>query len=165
MAKDKFFEQRRGKKQERKAGQKEPKPNTFLIVSEGEKTEPFYFDGLRDYINNQYNSNSIYSEKPVIQTRGEGRSTKKLVEEANYLVARSKVLYSQVWLVFDRDDNVDFDEAIELAKKMEYHVAWNNRSFEYWIFLHYNFSDAALDQAGWTGKISEIFKQKRIDPN
>ena len=73
--------------------------------------------------------------------------------------------YSQVWVVFDRDDNIDFDEAIRLAHKKGYHVAWSNRSFEYWIFLHFRSAEVALDQSGWTKKIDEIFKQKQISPN
>lgn len=164
MAKDKFFEQRRERNPDRKAGRKEPKPDTFLIVSEGSKTEPLYFDGLRDYINAHY-GDSIRSEKPLIHTEGRGRCTVKLVEETAHYVARCKKDYSQVWVVFDRDDNIDFDEAIRLAHKKGYHVAWSNRSFEYWIFLHFRSAEVALDQSGWTKKIDEIFKQKQISPN
>lgn len=164
MAKDDFFEKKRRKQSSRKAGKLEPKPNTFLIVSEGSKTEPLYFDGLRDYVNTHY-GDSIQSEKPLIHTEGRGRCTVKLVEETDHYVARCKKPYSQVWVVFDMDDNKDFDEAIRLATKKGYRVAWSNRSFEYWIFLHFRSAEAALDQAGWTRKIDEIFRQKQISPN
>ena len=67
MGTDDLFKKRRAKLQERKAESKTPKPNSFLIVTEGTKTEPFYFDGLAKYINELYSSNSIKSEKPTIK--------------------------------------------------------------------------------------------------
>ena len=84
MAKDKFRDKRR-KLSERKAGNRDPKPNTYLIVTEGEKTEPHYFEGLKDYINSRY-GNSIHSEKPIIDTSGEGRSTSQLVLETSRII-------------------------------------------------------------------------------
>lgn len=66
MGTDDLFKKRRAKLQERKIESKTPKPNSFLIVSEGAKTEPFYFDGLAKYINELYESNSIQSEQPII---------------------------------------------------------------------------------------------------
>lgn len=163
MARDNFLEKKRGKRPDRKGGKKEPKPNSFLIVSEGTKTEPFYFRGLSDYVNQKY-GDSIQS-KPVIDPEGVGRSTVRLIREAQKLEKRGNILYSQVWVVFDKDDFTDFDEAIALAHELGYHTAWNNRSFEYWIFLHFNYSDAALDQGGWAEKISKVFKDEDIDPN
>ena len=163
MAKENILEKKRGKRPDRKGGKKEPKPNSFLIVSEGTKTEPFYFKGLSDYINLKY-GNSLQS-KPVIIPEGVGRSTVKLIREAQKLEKRGNVLYSQVWVVFDKDDFADFDEAIALAQDLGYHAAWNNRSFEYWIFLHFNYSDAALDQGEWAEKISKVFKDENIDAN
>ena len=108
-----YFANKRGRPAPRKGGTKEPKPNSFLIVSEGTKTEPFYFDGLAQYINNKYGS-GINVEKPMIQPVGEGRSTVKLVNETTKIVARAKIIYSQVWVVFDKDDFLDFDKAISL---------------------------------------------------
>ena len=96
MGTDDLFKKRRAKLQERKIESKTPKPNSFLIVSEGTKTEPFYFDGLANYINESYNSNSIKAEKPTIETRGEGKNTISLVEEASKIVARSPIMYEQV---------------------------------------------------------------------
>ena len=50
-------------------------------------------------------------------------------------------MYSQVWVVFDKDDFDDFDEAVALAEKYGFKVAWSNQSFEYWLYLHFNYSD------------------------
>ena len=164
MGTDEIFKKRRAKLEERKKELKTPTPNSFLIVSEGTKTEPLYFDGLAKYINEKY-GNGIDVEKPLIETCGEGKCTVSLVEETSKIVSRSKTMYSQVWVVFDKDDFGDFDEAIELAEKSGYHVGWSNQSFEYWIFLHFNYSDAALHRDDWVTKLDAIFKEYKINEN
>jgi hypothetical protein len=69
-------------------------PNvTFLIVCEGEKTEPLYFEGFR-----------VKSAKLII--RGEGNNTVNLVRIALRLrdqQAKERPPYDQVWCVFDRE--------------------------------------------------------------
>ena len=164
MGTDNIFKDKRAKLNERKKELKNPTPNSFLIVSEGTKTEPFYFDGLANYIKEKY-GNGIDVEKPLIDTCGEGRCTVSLIEETSKIVSRSKTMYSQVWVVFDKDDFGDFDDAIELAEKRGYHVGWSNQSFEYWVFLHFNYSDAALHRDAWVAKLNAIFKEYKIDEN
>ena len=58
MGTDDIFKKRRAKLQERKIESKAPKLRSLLIVSEGTKTEPFYFDGLANYINKLYKPTS-----------------------------------------------------------------------------------------------------------
>ena len=41
------------------------------------------------------------------------------------------------WVVFDKDDYQDFDEAIEFAKKNGFEVAYSNQAFELWFLLHF----------------------------
>ena len=162
MGTDDLFKKRRAKLQERKIESKTPKPNSFLIVSEGTKTEPYYFEGLANYINELYNSNSIIAEKPTIETCGEGKNTISLVEAASKIVARSPIMYEQVWVVFDKDDFENFDEAIELAESRGFQVGWSNQSFEYWIYLHFNYSDSALHRSQWCQKLDDLFKSNKI---
>ena len=138
MGTDEIFKKRRAKLEERKIESKTPKPNSFLIVSEGTKTEPLYFDGLANYINELYNSKSIKAEKPTIETIGQGKNTISLVEAAAKIVAHSPIIFEQVWVVFDKDDFENFDEAIKLAESKGFCVGWSNQSFEYWIYLHFN---------------------------
>lgn len=162
MGTDDLFKKRRAKLQERKAESKTPKPNSFLIVTEGTKTEPFYFNGLANYINELYQSSSIQLEQPTIETCGEGKNTVSLVNEASRIVARSPIVYEQVWVVFDKDDFKQFDEAIALAEDKDFHVGWSNQSFEYWIYLHFNYSDSALHRSLWCEKLDQIFKERKI---
>lgn len=158
MGTDDLFKKRRAAAKERQKEFLTPKPNSFLIVSEGAKTEPLYFDGLAAYINKKYGQ-GIDVEKPIIDTKGEGKSTVSLVNAAEKIVTRANILYSQVWVAFDKDDFQDFDEAITLAEEKGYRVAWSNQSFEYWIFLHFNYADSALHRNDWVDKLSKLFKQ------
>lgn len=65
MGSDDLFKKRKTKLKDRKSGIREPKPNSFLIICEGEKTEPNYFSGIADYINTRYEK-SIDVQKPII---------------------------------------------------------------------------------------------------
>ena len=100
----------------------------FLIVCEGKKTEPNYFDGFRVPI--------ILAE---IDVKGLGITPPQLVEKA--LRLRRKALnrveleeYDQVWCVFDKDDWDDdrFNDLIEEANKEGLQVAYSNQAFELW---------------------------------
>lgn len=161
MGTNDHFKNRRQKLKERTKEHLTPKPNSFLIISEGSKTEPYYFEGLAEYINRNH-GNSISVEKPTIKTQGEGKSTVSLVEAAARIASRAPIMYNQVWVVFDKDDFNDFDEAVELTSKYGFHAAWSNQSFEYWIYLHFNYSNAALHRDIWVSKLDEIYKKLKI---
>lgn len=161
MGTDNLFKKRKAKLAERKRELRDPKPNSFLIVSEGKKTEPLYFDGLAKHIYNKY-GDSISVEKPLIMTQGEGKCTVSLVEETSRIVSRSRLIYSQVWVVFDKDDFQNFDEAVSLAEARGFRAAWSNQSFEYWIYLHFHYSDSALHRDNWVKKLSDLLKKAGI---
>lgn len=38
-------------------------------------------------------------------------------------------------------------------------MAWSNQSFEYWLYLHFHYSDSALHRNEWNMKLDEIFNQ------
>ena len=163
MKNDDFFKKRRSGSKERKREIRTPRPNSFLIVSEGSKTEPQYFEGLAEYINIRYGQ-GVSVEKPMIDARGEGKGTVKLVEAASKFANHARIVYSQKWVVFDKDDFSDFDEAVALAKQDDFRVAWSNSSFEYWLYLHFNYSEAALHRDEWEQKLDELFKKRKTDP-
>ena len=95
---------------------------SFLIVSEGTRTEPEYF-------------RHFTSRRSRVQTVGADRSTMKLVEDA--LRIRDLDTFDYKWLVFDKDDNQDFNEAIAYAERKGFQCAWSNESFELWFCLHF----------------------------
>lgn len=161
MGSNDFFKKKREKPAGRKKETREVRPNSFLIVSEGTKTEPLYFEGLAQHIREKY-GNRIDVEKPLIESKGEGKSTVRLVEAATKIASRASIIYNQIWVVFDKDEFPDFDEAVDLANEREFNSAWSNQSFEYWLYLHFHYSDVAQDRSGWSDKLTEIFKKQGI---
>lgn len=159
MGTDDLFKKRREARKQRKHDYKTPKANSFLIVTEGERTEPLYFKGLQKLIQEKIGGSVDVVELPVIDIHGEGASTEKLIEITEKLVKEAKIIYQNIWIVFDKDDFEDFDQAIKDGENNGYQVAWSNQSFEYWLYLHFNYSDSALHRDDWCDKLDSIFQK------
>lgn len=159
MGSDDLFKKRREARKKRQHEYKTPKANSFLIVTEGECTEPLYFRGIRNRIQETVGGRVDVIEQPMIEIQGEGCSTCKLIETTDQIIKEAKVIYQNVWVVFDKDDFQDFDHAIEVGMRKGYNIAWSNQSFEYWLYLHFNYSDSALHRHEWNTKLDELFKQ------
>jgi len=124
----------------------------FLIVCEGAKTEPNYFQGFR-------------VPQLVIDTVGTGPNTLSLVEEAIRLKdekeaeahRRGRPPYDQSWCVFDRDsfDADDFNNAIRQAEAAGFQVAYTNEAFELWYLLHFDDHRAALHRSQYYGVLTD----------
>lgn len=162
MGSDDLFKKRREERKKRKYEYRSVNTNSFLIVTEGERTEPLYFKGIQKKIKEKRNGRIDVIENPIIDIYGEGCSTGKLIEVTEQIVKDAKILYQNVWVVFDKDDFEDFDEAISMGKEKGYQIAWSNQSFEYWLYLHFNYNDSALHRDDWNEKLSEIFKQYNL---
>lgn len=162
MGSDDLFKKRRRERKKRQYEYKKAKANSYLIVTEGLCTEPLYFKGIQKKIKEKIGGRIDVIENPVIDIYGEGCATGKLVEVADRIVKDAKVIYQNVWVVFDKDDFEDFDDAIRNGLNKGYKVAWSNQSFEYWLYLHFNYSDVALHRDDWNAKLSVIFKQNKL---
>ena len=125
-------------------------PANYLIVCEGKKTEPNYFNGLKKQINEKY-GNKVDVLIPSIEVKGTGMNTTSLVKYTQKTVNHANKVYGQVWVVFDKDDYSDeqFNKAIE---NCDYQVAWSNPNFELWLLSHlkkvnkYVSKDKVLDE-------------------
>ncbi|MDD3225159.1 MAG: RloB family protein [Clostridium sp.] len=151
---------RAGRKYPRKENTKTVSPGNYLIVTEGTETEVNYFKRIKEIIEGLFR-NEIIVDKVSLQFKGKGRSTMVLVNEA--LKMRSLSSYSQVWVVFDKDENKDFDKAISFAKSKGLNVAWSNACFELWLLLHFQNLSAAIDRSDYSLKLSNYFKSKNIN--
>lgn len=159
MGTDDLFKKRREQRKQRKREFKTPKANSFLIVTEGERTEPFYFKGIQKLIKEKVGGAVDVIEVPTIDVYGQGSSTEKLIEITERLVKEARIIYQNIWVVFDKDDFNDFDEAIKRGQSMGYNIAWSNQSFEYWLYMHFAYSDSALHREEWNKKLDEVFAQ------
>lgn len=162
MGSDDLFKKRRTARQKRKYEFRTPNTESYLIVTEGEKTEPLYFEGLRKRIQEKAGGSIHVKEVPVITIRGGGRATGRLIEAADEFVKNAKIKYKNVWIVFDKDDFDDFDQAVKTGESKGYKMAWSNESFEYWLYLHFEYSDAALHRDMWCEKLDGLFRKYQL---
>lgn len=162
MGSDDLFKKRREKRKQRNFEYKQPKLNSYLIVTEGARTEPLYFKGMRRLIQAKREGRIDVVEIPEINICGEGCSTGKLIEKTDEIVHKARSIYQNIWLVFDKDDFEDFDQAIQDGIEKGYNIAWSNQSFEYWLYLHFHYSDSALHRNSWNEKLSELFKEYNL---
>ncbi len=115
----------------------------FLIVCEGEKTEPNYFRSFR-----------VPRNVIEVQIEGLGENPSKLVQSAKEL--NEKDDYDQVWCVFDRDcwPVKDFNNAINNATSQGFKVAYSNEAFELWYVLHFEFLNTGIPRSDYFKKLS-----------
>ena len=118
----------------------------YIIVCEGEKTEPNYFESIKERLPKGVITNC------QIDIEGTGRNTLSLVDETIRLVEKweseSSRKIDKAWVVFDRDsiEPNDFNEAIQKCNntKPVMGCAWSNEAFELWYLLHLIYFDSAI---------------------
>jgi len=131
----------------RRQGVREIK-QSFLIVCEGEKTEPDYFKAFR-------------MTAATVKAVGQAMNTMTLVSKAISIRdadRQRKKVYDQCWVVFDKDDfpAKDFNQAIQLAEKNGFRVAYSNQAFEYWFLLHYNLYTGAIHRSQYKDMLTKL---------
>jgi hypothetical protein len=110
-----------------------------LIVCEGSKDEPEYFEDLKQ----ELRASGVHIPRS-------GSSPTSVVETAIREVRRAAEAgepYDHAWCVFDRDTHADFQEACQVANGNRIHLAVSVPSFEVWLLLHFRYSTAPLGSA------------------
>lgn len=140
----------------RKVDTREPK-SRFLIICEGERTEPNYFKSFR-----------VPRDVIVVEIHGTGYNTLSLVKKAIEL-RNTDPGYDQVWCVFDRDSfpAQDFNEALTLAERENLKVAYSNEAFELWYLLHFHYFNSAIIRQQYIAKLNDllgtVYRKNRSD--
>lgn len=121
---------------------------SFLIVCEGECTEPDYFKAFR-------------LTTATVRTVGQAMNTLSLVHKAISIRDTDKLKrkkYDQCWVVFDKDDfpAKDFNQAIQLAESNGFKVAYSNQSFEFWFLLHFNPYRGRIHRTAYSDMLSRL---------
>lgn len=152
---------------DRVSSQREKKVR-FLIVCEGKRTEPNYFKAL---------VKDKFSEVRDEEIQGEGSCTVSLVKRTTEikkeLEEKRQLPFDRIWVVFDKDSFNDFNDAIQLAKKLKYSVAWSNEAFELWYYLHFQYLDTKISRHDYIKRLEneirrydgyKTFSYKKNDP-
>jgi hypothetical protein len=132
-----------------------PERRFFLIVCEGQKTEPNYFRAIGD---------ALPRGTVRVEVHGEGMNTLSLVRRAGEIadgLKRNGSTVDRIWVVFDRDsfEADDFDNAISSARSRGFGVAWSNEAFELWYVLHFEARTAAMSRDEFQGRLSRHLRR------
>jgi hypothetical protein len=137
-----------------------PLPYSFLIVCEGSKTEPEYFEAF-----------PLARGKASIETSRGGGAPGQVVTKAVQRAKQAKsegTPFDQVWCVFDRDDvdEDDFNRALQEANKRGFRVAYTNQAFELWYLLHYDYHNTGIDRRTYQDRLTEKlgYTYRKNDP-
>lgn len=118
-----------------------------LILSEGAKTEPNYFNGIKYSLRyrNQLAATDIEVYQPI------SYSPMGLVKEAvmrKNIARKQKNPFDSVWIVFDRDTHFNMPETFAIAEKEGIRIGFSNICFELWVLLHYEKTERPFMRCG-----------------
>lgn len=125
-----------------------PSGKVFLIVTEGKKTEPNYFEKLKDHL--RLNTLKIVHPEgtdPVTLTKNAISLREKQKQEAK---KRDDIVpFDEVWVVFDLEKLHDqrrelAQKAIDFGRPKGIRFAQSDPCFEYWLLLHWQYTTASF---------------------
>ena len=150
MPRDNHPRERQARALERKRPQR-PSFDRILIVTEGAKTEPLYFEEIRK-------QRRISSAHIEVLHSSLGTEPRQVVESAHRRFSETKQ-FDCVFAVFDRDDHRTYAEALEKACALDKKLRNDERQlvrffavptvpcFELWLLLHYQDQFASLHRS------------------
>lgn len=155
MARDNSPKERQRQQLERKLGRR-AKCDRILIVSEGSKTEPLYFEEIR--IDRRLPAANIAVSPSELGTEPIQvvKYARLLFEQGDKHKGIQPRAFEQIYAVFDRDDHLTYFEALTLANSLNDNLKNDDRqsvtfkaiasvpSFELWLLLHYEDIQASL---------------------
>lgn len=126
----------------RRKGPSRPPYERILIVCEGKKTEPNYFEDIRQ----EYRLASAYIR---IHHSDYGTQPRQIVDYAEHLFLQKRE-FERIYAVFDKDSHTTYTDAIARAEQLngklrndeKYPVKFEAIAsvpcFELWLLLHYD---------------------------
>lgn len=105
-----------------------PEMRYYLVVTDTEATECCFFTGLHNSLPEEMKQKLVIK---VVET-----DTQDLIQKCQELTAYD-AQYRIPWIVFDRDQVVDFDQIVTRAEKAGIYAGWSNPCFEIWLFAYF----------------------------
>jgi len=165
MGGDGLFQKRRAARAKRQEEILEQKPNNWLLIAEGEKTEPLYFETILELVNETLPS----KYKIKYDTCGKGYNTTSLVKVAekiqykyDSIMGKKTIPYGKVFVIFDKDDfsESDFNEAVALCRANGFIALWSNQAIEFWFLLYFNFCQGKINRSLYESRLNKALKAK-----
>ena len=131
--------------------------DVVLIVCEGSKTEPEYFEGLKRAYR--------LSGANIKIVPGDGNDPVSIVKHA--LAEYRKGGYDRAFCVFDRDGHANYYEALDRAassppgKKGRLEAVTSVPCFEIWVLLHFVYTTAPFAVAGGKSACEKVIEAVR----
>lgn len=166
MGYDDLFRKRKARKNAELERQKNERSQIerYLIVCEGTKTEPFYLKELADDLGIRPSSLRI--------APNDGSSPDRVVAHGIALYeadAKSGDSFDQVFFVFDRDKHSTYAAAVQrvmdcAAVGRPFKAVTSVPCFEYWLLLHFGYTDQPFDTAGRKSACDNLISVLRTKP-
>jgi len=153
--------ERRTQSHNRKKAERKPY-DMVLIVCEGGKTEPNYFESLRD---------DLRLSSINVEITGEcGSAPISIVEKAIDLYKKNTA-YDHVYCIFDKDKHTTYQETLQkitdtrLHKGGKIHAITSVPCFEYWLLLHFNYITKPFSSTGTHSICEQLIKTELDKPD
>lgn len=143
----------------------EPRP-VFYLFCEGKKTEPDYFRALNNSLTPKSNVNLKFPFGGAVAHEVAKRAIK--FKNSNSQSQRHVSSFNendQVWVVFDRDQHPNFDEAVRLCRENDVPVGRSNPCFEVWLILHLEDYGAQDNSQEVKKRFNKLLQDKKISEN
>lgn len=101
----------------------------YMIITDTAETEVNYFKGFRSTLPN-------HLEKDIQFKIFSGKDLKTIIDFASS--ERNKdARFRNVWIIFDRDEVLNFDNLIDEINQADMNVGWSNPCFEIWMSAYF----------------------------
>ncbi len=142
----------------------EKKEYRYYIFCEGEQTEPLYFEGFKQLIED----NPIYKDMVLIEIEPCAAETMRVIGKAEQYVRKNRIDKGQIWCVYDKDSfpAKDFNGVAERVDKLnlenprlQYHAAWSNEGIEFWFILHFAYYTSNNHRLEYAKFLNDKFRE------
>ena len=139
-------------------------PEYHLIVTEGTKTEPAYFEAIKNEINRRH------PQKSNCKLKGRVLIPFHCLRKQRPLLQYRQTCISMLWIVYDTDDfpvehinKVQNLCEINSNEETEYHALWSNQCIELWFLLHFCYFQSDVSRNEYFPKLSQLMCAQGLD--
>lgn len=139
------------KTRDQRSKRRVPEMGYYLVVTDTEATERCFFTGLHNSLPEEMKQKLVIK---VVET-----DTQDLIQKCQELTAYD-AQYRIPWIVFDRDQVVDFDQIVTRTEKAGIYAGWSNPCFEIWLFAYFGMMPVIQDSWTCCSKFAELYFRK-----